>query len=93
MPGQCSGAHVSLLTPGKTNYSDCHQIKITTYILHEVSISRHTHDRRKSIGENEQRKEKKMKERKEKKRRKRNKTKKARKEKKRQEKQEKTRHE
>ena len=76
-----AGAYVSLLTPGETNYSDCHPRKTTTYMSHVVSITTHTHDRRKSIGEKKQRKEKKIKERKEK-RRKRNKTKKARKEKK-----------
>ena len=75
-----AGAYVSLLTPGETKYSDCHPRKTTTYILHVVSITTHTHDRRNSIGENNQRKEKKLKERKEK-RRKRNKTKKARKKK------------
>ena len=75
-----AGAYVSLLTPGETNYSDCHPRKTTTYILHVVSITTHTHDRRKS-RKRKQRKEEKMKERKEE-RRKRNKTKKARKEKK-----------
>ena len=76
-----AGAYVSLLTPGETNYSDCHSRKTTTHILHVVSITTHTHDRGKSIREKKQRKEKKIKERKEK-RRKRNKTKKARIEKK-----------
>ena len=65
-----AGAHVSLLTPGETNYSDCHPRKTTTYyILHVVSITTHTHDRRKSMEKGN--KEKKIKERKEK-RRKRN---------------------
>ena len=64
-----------------TIYTDCHPRKTTTYTLHVVSITTHTHDRRKSIGEKKQRKEKKRKGRKEK-RRKRNKTKKERKEKK-----------
>ena len=41
-----AGAYVSLLTPGETNYSDCHPRKTTTYILHMVSITTHTHDRR-----------------------------------------------
>ena len=59
-----AGAYVSLLTPGETNYSDCHPRKTTTYILHVVSITTHTHDMRKSIGENKQRKEKKRKEKK-----------------------------
>ena len=40
------------------------------YTLHVVSITTHTHDRRKSIGKKKQRKEKKIKERKEKKKRK-----------------------
>ena len=79
-----AGAYVSLLTPGGTKYmySDCHSSKTTTYILHVVSITTHTHDRHKPIGEIEtkKRKEDKGKERKEKK--KRNKTKKASKEKK-----------
>ena len=55
-----AGAYVSLFTPGETKYSDCHPRKTTTYILHVVSITTHTHDRRKSIGENKQRKEKKI---------------------------------
>ena len=76
-----TGAYVSLLTPGETDYTDGHRRKTTTYILHVVSITTYTHDRRKSIGEKKQRKEKKVKERKEK-RRKRNKTKNERKEKK-----------
>ena len=52
-----AGAYVSLLTPGKTKYSDCHPSKTTTeYILHVVSITPHTHDRHKSIGEKETKK-------------------------------------
>ena len=89
-----AGAYVSLLTPGETKYSDCHPRKTTTeYILHVVSITTHTHDRHKSIGEKEtkERKEDKGKERKEKK----NETRRKRqaKRRKRQEKQEKTRQE
>ena len=45
-----TGAYVSLLAPGKTDYTACHPRKTTTYILHVVSITTHTHDRRKSIG-------------------------------------------
>ena len=56
-----AGAYVSFLTPGETNYSDCHPRKTTTYILHVVFITTHTHDRRESIGEKKQRKEKKRK--------------------------------
>ena len=48
-----AGAYVSLLTPGETKYYDCHPSKTTTYILHVVSITTRTHDRNKSIGENE----------------------------------------
>ena len=78
-----AGAYVSLLTPGETKYSDCHPRKTTTYLLHVVSITTHTHDRHKSIGENKtkKRKEDKGKERKEKKKTK-HKTKKASKKKK-----------
>ena len=80
-----TGAYVSLLAPGKIDYTACHPRKTTTYILHVVSITTHTHDRRKSV-------EKKIKERKE---REENETKRKKQEKrrKRQEKQEKTRQE
>ena len=45
-----TGAYVSLLAPGKTDYyTACHPRKTTTYILHIVHIPTHTHDRRKSI--------------------------------------------
>ena len=60
-----AGAYVSLLAPGKTDYTACHPRKTTTYILHVVPITMHTHGRRKSIGKKTQRKDK-MKERKEK---------------------------
>ena len=53
-----AGAYVSLLAPGKTDYTACHLRKTTTYILHVVPITTHTHDRRKSIGKKKQRKEK-----------------------------------
>ena len=46
-----TGAYVSLLAPGKTDYTACHPRKTTTYILHVAPITTHTHDRRKSIGE------------------------------------------
>ena len=59
-----AGAYVSPLTPGETKYSDCHPSKTTTYILHVVYITTHTHDSRKSIGEKKQRKDNKRKERK-----------------------------
>ena len=61
-----TGAYVSLLAPGKTDYTACHPRKTTTYILFIVSITTHTHDRRKSIGKKKQRTTKKRKERKEK---------------------------
>ena len=62
-----TGAYVSLLTPGETDYAACHTRKTATYILHVVSITTHTHDRRNLIGEKEpkKRKEDKGKERKE----------------------------
>ena len=88
-----TGAYVSLLAPGKTEYAACHPRRITTYILHVVPITTHTHDRRKSIGNNKQRTNTKKKERKEKRRKRKKKTKKERKEKTRQEKQEKARQE
>ena len=65
------GAYGSLLAPGKTDYTVCHPRKTTTYILHVLSITTHTHDRRKSIGKKKQRKGK-MKERKEKTRKRKN---------------------
>ena len=51
-----TGAYVSLLAPGKTDYTACHPRKTTrtTYILHVVPITTHTHDRRKSIGKKKQ---------------------------------------
>ena len=52
-----TGAYVSLLTPGETDYTACHPRKTTTYILHVVSITTHMHDRCKSIGEKKQRKD------------------------------------
>ena len=88
-----TGAYVSLLAPGETDYTACHPRKTTTYILHVVSITTHTHDRRKSIGKKTQRTNKKRKERKEKRRKRKLKTKKERKQKKRQDKQEKARQE
>ena len=67
-----TGVNVSLLTPGETRYTACHPRKTTTYILHVVSVTTQTPNRRKSIGQKIQRKEKKIRERKER-RRKRNK--------------------
>ena len=84
-----TGAYVSLLAPGITDYTACHPRKTTTCTLHVVPITTHTHDRRKLIGKKrkEEKKEDKGKERKGKKSKKR---KKEGKEKKRQEKQGKT---
>ena len=59
-----TSAYVSLLAPGKTDYTACHPRKTTTYILHVVPIATHTHVRRKSIGKKNKKKEKKRKERK-----------------------------
>ena len=52
-----TGAYVSLLASGKSDYTVCHPRK-TTYILHVVPITTHTHDRRKSIGTKETKKRK-----------------------------------
>ena len=41
----------------KTDYTACHPKKTTTYILHVVSITTHTHVRLKSMG-NKKREEK-----------------------------------
>ena len=41
LPTMCqvhAGAYVSLLAPGKTDYTACHPRKTTTYILHVGSI-------------------------------------------------------
>ena len=51
-----TGSYVSLLAPGKTDYTACHPRKTTTYILHVVPITTHTHDRRKSKGKKETKK-------------------------------------
>ena len=83
--------HVSLLAPGKNDYTACHPRKTTAYIFHVVPITTHTRDRRKSIGKKKQRKEKKMKERKGKKRQESEKKKKERKEKTRKARKDKTR--
>ena len=53
-----AGAYVSLLTSGETKYSDRRPRKTTTYILHVVSITPHTHDRHNSIGEKKAKKRK-----------------------------------
>ena len=53
-----TGAYVSLLAPGKTNYTACHPRKTTTHILHVVSITTHTHNRRKSMVKKKQTKRK-----------------------------------
>ena len=82
-----TGAYVSLLASGKTDDTACHPKMTTTYILHVVLTTTHTHDRRRSIGKTKQRKGKNIKEKKEKKRQGSEKTKKERKKEKRQEKQ------
>ena len=86
-----TGAYVSLLVPGKPDYIACHQRKTTTYTLHVVPITTHTHDRRKSIGKKKKRKENKIKERKEKTRKRKNEKRKKRKDKKSKERQDKKR--
>ena len=54
-----TGAYVSLLAPEKTDYIASHLRKTTTYILHVVPITTHTHVRHKSIGKKKKRKDKK----------------------------------
>ena len=53
-----TGAYVSLPAHEKTDYTACYPGKNTTYILHVVPITTHTHVRTKSIGKKKQRKEK-----------------------------------
>ena len=64
-------ALLTVLAPGKTDHyyirTACHTRKTTTYILHVVTITTYTHDRRKSSGQNKHRKENKVEERKDKK--------------------------
>ena len=76
---------IRLITRAWKNVTACHPRKTTTYMLHVVSITTHTHDRRESIGKKKQRTNKKRKKRKEKRRKRNKKTKKERKKKKRQE--------
>ena len=45
-----TGAYGSLLAPGRTDFTVCHPRTTSTYILHVVPITTHTHDGRKSIG-------------------------------------------
>ena len=87
-----AGAYVSLLAPGKTDNTAYHRKKTTTCTLHVVTITTHTHDRRKPNGKTKPRKDMKIIEESKKKTRKK-KNKKERKEEKRQEKQGKARQE
>ena len=67
-----TGADVSLLTPGETDYyTDCHPRKTTTYILHVRSTYHYAYARQTQVNwkkETKKRKEDKGKERKGKKR-------------------------
>ena len=83
------GPYVSLLAPGKTDYTAGHPRKTPTYMLNVVPITTYTHDRRKP----KRSKEKKMKERKEKTRKRKNRKGKARKENTRKARKDKTRRE
>ena len=47
-----TGAFVSLLAPEKAYYTACHPEKTTTYMLHVVPITTHTHARLESFGKN-----------------------------------------
>ena len=54
-----TGAYVSLLAPGQNDsYTAFHPRKSTTYILHVVPITTHTHERRKSFGKKKRSKKK-----------------------------------
>ena len=56
-----TGTYVLILAPENTDYIACHPEKTTTYILHVVSITTHTHVRLSPIGK-KKRKEKNRKE-------------------------------
>ena len=75
-----TGAYVSFLAPGKTDYTAGHPRKTTTYILHVVPITTHTHDRqvnwkketkKRKKGKGKERRDKKVKKQKERKEKKR----------------------
>ena len=55
-----AGRYVSLFAPGKTDYTDCHLRKTTTYISHIVPITTCTRVKRISIGTQKQRKKKRV---------------------------------
>ena len=95
-----TGAYVSILTPGETAFKPAtiplatqERLPRTYSVLHVVCITKHTHDRRKSIGkktkekkdEEKERNEKKAKRKKHEKWKEKKKTRKARKEKTREE--------
>ena len=51
-----TGAYVSLLPPGKTDYTARHSLKTTTYTLHVVPMTTHRHDTRNVIETKKQEK-------------------------------------
>ena len=55
-----TGTYISLLAPEKPDYIACHPEKTTTYILHVVPITTHTHVKLKTIGKNKKRKKRKQ---------------------------------
>ena len=59
-----TGTYVALLAPEKNDYAACHPAKTTTYILHVVPITTHTHVRLKTIGNKGRKEEKRRKKRK-----------------------------
>ena len=56
-----TGAYAPLLAPGKTDCTACRRRKTTTYLLHVVLITTHTHVRRKSNGKRQNKKRRKRK--------------------------------
>ena len=52
-----TGTYVALqYSPEKPDYTAFHPEKTTTFILHVVPITAYTHDRRKSIGKQKEKK-------------------------------------
>ena len=79
-----TGAYVSLLAPGETDYTACHPRKTTTYILHVVSTYHYAYARQAQVNwkkETKKTKEDKGKERKDKEAKKRKRKRKKRKDK------------
>ena len=59
-----TGTYLALLAPENTDYTGCHPENTTTYILHVVPITTHTHIRLESTGKKKKKKRKDRKDRK-----------------------------